>query len=134
MTAPGAAASSPDAAAPKKILVVDDDPDIREAITYILELDGYEVATAGDGLDALAYLRANPAPSLILLDWMMPHCDASQFRAEQLRDPELAKIPVVLLTADVRVVQKLATLALAGGLSKPVDLQVLLDTVKQYCS
>lgn len=117
----------------KTILIVDDDFDIRDALKDILVYEGYQVAAAPDGLEALTYLRHHAAPGLILLDWMMPVCDGSQFRTEQLRDPQLASIPVVLLTADVRVEEKLSTLALDRGLSKPVELDDLLDIVKHYC-
>ena len=63
----------------KLILVVEDDFDVRESITDALEDEGYLVAGACDGFEALAWLRSHAAPSLILLDWMMPHCDGVHF-------------------------------------------------------
>jgi CheY-like chemotaxis protein len=114
------------------VLIVDDDFDIRDTLTEILEEEGYTVKSAMDGFEALSYLRANPAPSLILLDWMMPHCDGAQFRSEQRNDPSLARIPVVLLTADTRTYEKTGSLQVDGFLAKPVDLMTLLDVVSKY--
>jgi CheY-like chemotaxis protein len=115
------------------ILIVDDDHDIREALADVLGDNGYAVAAAGDGLEALAYLRENPAPSMILLDWMMPKCNGAQFRAQQLEDPTLAKIPVVLLTADVSLEDKTRQLDARAYLAKPVSLEHLLAVVARVC-
>lgn len=115
------------------ILIVDDDFDMRDSLVDILEDEGFDVAVAGDGLEALAYLRAHPAPDLILLDWMMPRCDGAQFRAQQQADPTLAAIPVILLTADTRMAEKMAALQVKEFLSKPVKLHRLLDVMKRYC-
>ena len=117
----------------KTILIVEDDLDIREALTHILEFEGYHVTCVGNGQEALDYLRANPNPSLILLDLMMPVMDGWQFRAEQVKDPNLAKIPVVIVSADGRVYQKAATIGASGYLKKPVELEVLLNTVQRCC-
>src|SRR4051794_28574938 len=92
----------PDARVPassKLILVVDDDPDLRDTLGQILEDEGYSVAAASNGREALAYLRERPAPSLILLDLMMPVMDGWQFRSEQRLDSVLAKIPVLVISA-----------------------------------
>jgi len=86
-------------AAARTILVVDDDPDIRTALSELLESEGYEVMGAANGAAALAQLRAGARPCAILLDLMMPFMNGWEFRAEQLRDPALREIPVVLLTA-----------------------------------
>ncbi|PLS79555.1 MAG: response regulator, partial [Chloroflexi bacterium] len=82
------------------ILVVDDDSGIREALTDILEDEGYAVRSACDGQAALDLLRqqAEP-PALVLLDLMMPRMNGWQFRSEQRRDPALANIPVVVISA-----------------------------------
>lgn len=115
------------------ILIVDDDFDLRDSLVDILGDEGFDVAAVGDGLEALEYLRAHPAPALILLDWMMPRCDGAQFRAQQLADPALAAIPVVLLTADTRVGEKQATLKVREALAKPVKLERLLEVVHAHC-
>lgn len=115
------------------VLVVDDDEDILESIRDALVDEGYLVAVARDGLDALEYLRREAAPSVVLLDWMMPRCDGSEFRRQQLQDPRLAEIPVVLLTADTNVHQKGAALGVADRLAKPVSLGDLLRVVATHC-
>src|SRR3569832_407091 len=83
----------------RSILIVDDDVDIRVTISLILEDEGYAVASAANGEEALRYLRSHPSPSLILLDLMMPGMDGVEFRAEQQRDAQLSGIPVVVVTA-----------------------------------
>ncbi len=118
-----------------EILLVDDDFDIRDAVKDILEDEGYGVVTAGDGLEALAYLRSHGThpPAVILLDWMMPRCDGATFREEQLKDDRLAGIPIVLLTADAQVDAKALRLRASDHLPKPTDLKRLLDVVGRFC-
>ena len=115
------------------ILIVDDDFDIRDSVSDILTDEGFVVATANDGLDALQYLREQPAPCLILLDWMMPRCDGSQFLTQQAADEKIASIPVVILTADARVQAKMPKMEARDFLGKPVKLKRLLEVVKRYC-
>src|SRR5882757_2436268 len=104
------------------ILIVDDDADIVDALADALTDEGYGVAVAKDGLEALRYLSVSPAPCLILLDWMMPYCDGPTFRQRQLADETLASIPVVLLTADPRVREKSREIGAVAHLRKPIDL------------
>ncbi len=117
-------------AAECSVLVIDDDADICEVIQTILELNGYQVITARDGVDALAKLRGGARPSLIILDLMMPRMNGVQFRAEQESDSALRGIPVVILSGDGRAESKAAALGLEG-LRKPVELEHLLATVER---
>lgn len=117
----------------KLILIVDDDYDVRDSLGDLLEDEGFAVAKVADGFEALEYLRAHAPPCLILLDWMMPRCDGAQFRALQASDPDLADIPVVLLSADARVTEKMERLSASGCLSKPVGVDHLLDVVRRFC-
>jgi CheY-like chemotaxis protein len=116
-----------------RVLVVDDDADIRETVSLILEDEGYDVASAGDGASALAELRDGPRPGLILLDLMMPVMDGWQFREAQLSDPSLAAIPVVVLSADAGLRDK-ADYFGGAYLAKPVNIDALLDAVASYRS
>lgn len=117
----------------KNILIVDDDSDIREAFSQILEFEGYNVITAANGLEALERLQKF-RPSLILLDLMMPVMNGHQFREKQRADAQISDIPVIVLTADNRVQQRLIDPDVIGYLKKPVRLDTLLDTVKHFCS
>lgn len=114
------------------VLIVDDDFDIRETIGDVLTDEGFSVATAADGDDALAWLRTNPAPKVILLDWMMPRCDGATFRKKQLQDPSISRIPVVLLTADATLEIRSAALGVAAFMRKPVSLSTLVEVVSRF--
>src|SRR5687768_15357853 len=104
------------------ILIVDDDLDIRETLTEILEDRGFDVITAANGLEALNLIRsAEAAPSVILLDLMMPVMDGYGFLEEYRRAPALASIPVVVVTAGHRVDRSL--LGSAALVPKPIDVQ-----------
>lgn len=115
------------------VLLVEDDADVRFMLSMILEAEGYQVATAADGREALDQLRTRSRPSLILLDLMMPVMDGWRFRAEQQQDPALASIPVVVISAADGVPQKAASIGAAGYLRKPIDFDALLDMVRRYC-
>ena len=116
------------------VLVVDDDQDIRESLVEALEDEGFSVLVASNGSDALEKLRAAGAPPcVILLDLMMPVMDGWQFRDEQQRDQALARIPVVVLTADGNARQKAAKMQVDEGIPKPIRLDHLLSVVGRYC-
>jgi len=117
----------------KAILVIEDDATTRDAMTLILKEDGYSVACAANGQEALTHLRASRRPNLILLDLMMPVMNGLEFRKEQQNDPALKNIPVVVVSADGNVPQKAASIGVADYLLKPVDIDVLLATVRRYC-
>jgi CheY-like chemotaxis protein len=119
--------------ASRRVFVIEDDADTREMLGQVLEIEGYDVVSAGDGQDALRRLRAEPTPSVILLDLMMPGMNGWQFRDEQRRDPTLAAIPVVVLSGDDGVERKASALGVSGYLRKPIDLGTLLDTLSRYC-
>jgi CheY-like chemotaxis protein len=115
------------------ILVVEDDVTTRDALTLVLESEGYRVAAAANGQEALDHLRKAGRPCIILLDLMMPVKDGWQFRTEQGRDPALSTIPVIVCSADGNVGQKAASLGAAGYLQKPVDFELLLQVVQRHC-
>ncbi len=115
------------------ILLVEDDQDIRETIIELLEAEGYGAAGVADGVAALEFLRAaDPKPRCILLDLMMPRMNGAQFRKVQLRDPALADIPVVLLSADANLCESSAQLGAAGWLEKPLRLDALLEVAERF--
>ena len=113
---------------PRTILLVDDDHDVAEALSTVLADEGYDVATASNGREALVYLKSHTAPRLILLDVMMPVMDGYEFRIEQQRDPAIADIPVVVLTAG-SMGERVAEMGVTAHMRKPVDLDRLLSEV-----
>ncbi len=118
-----------------RILVVDDEDDLRESIADLLRSEGFDVATASDGSHALSYLRgAGQTVALILLDLTMPEVDGCTFRRRQLADPALASIPVVILSGEHNVRVVAASLGVADFLIKPIELAMLLNVVQRYCS
>ncbi len=118
--------------ADRRVLVVEDDADVRTMISIMLTIEGYDVSTAENGREALDLLRRGDHPDLILLDLMMPVMNGWQFRAEQVRDPDLARIPAVVISGGDRIVEHSRTLGAADYLRKPIDLDVLLATVQRY--
>jgi CheY-like chemotaxis protein len=123
-----------EASARKFVLVVDDDPDIRESLETVLGIHGHPVATAADGSEAIELLRREPGPPcLILLDLMMPGMNGFEFRAELEADPTYAKIPVIIITGAGVLVDEKAGALRAEVLRKPFDLKALLSTVKRFC-
>jgi two-component system, chemotaxis family, chemotaxis protein CheY len=116
------------------VLVVDDDPAVVEGLSELLEEEGYIVATATDGRDALEQLRAGLRPSVILLDLMMPRMDGWDFRQEQMKDAELRDIPTVVISAAGFSAASVKTqLGDIEFVPKPADPQTLLDAVKRGC-
>jgi len=121
----------------EKILLVDDDPDILDAISMILESQGYKVVTARDGVEGLASLRAEK-PALMVLDLLMPKMDGFAV-CKELQDPRWAKyrdIPILILTS-VREEASRRRYELETGLEldvddyveKPVSPDILLERV-----
>jgi CheY-like chemotaxis protein len=115
------------------ILVIDDDQDLREAITTALTDEGYQATAVGSAREALVRLREDVAPSLILLDMMMPGMDGWQFRLELQREPATAKIPIVILSGHQNVRDAALALGAADYLRKPVRIESLLEVAGRYC-
>jgi CheY-like chemotaxis protein len=110
------------------VLVVDDDPDLLEVTSFVIEGEGLAVETAKNGEEALALLRAGRLPTLVLLDLMMPVMNGWEFLATIAKDPLFQHIPVVVLTAGEHT-------EVPGAMevvSKPMDLNELLRLVEQY--
>jgi CheY-like chemotaxis protein len=115
------------------VLVVEDDDDTRDALAAILESQGYAVAEAGDGVDALEHLRGSNCVCLIVLDLFMPRMNGWTFRQEQMKDPKLAEIPVVVVSADPAAARQAKELGVAAAMAKPIDFDRLVEVVSRYC-
>jgi CheY-like chemotaxis protein len=112
------------------VLVVDDESDIRQAVAEVLSYEGYQVLAACDGADALAKVRAYH-PELVLLDLMMPRMDGWEFRRAQMGDPEVCRIPVVVLSA---LESGPDGLDAEGYIGKPFEMDELVSAVRRYAS
>lgn len=116
------------------IMLVDDDPMIRDSFRDALEDEGYTVVVSYDGRHALDTLRRGGVnPSLIFLDLMMPEMDGATFRAEQQKDPDLADIPVVILSASGSAERLARSLGAAAWIPKPMDLESVLKAITKHC-
>jgi len=112
-----------------RVLVVDDDPVILRLLRVNFEMEGYVVATAADGIEGLAAVRAN-RPDIVVSDVMMPKLDGLGFAAAMRGDPALAAIPIILLSAKAQTADIDAGLAVADDyVTKPFDPLELLDRV-----
>jgi CheY-like chemotaxis protein len=108
-----------------RVLLVDDDTDLRAAAAELLRFEGLDVDEAENGLNALLHLRgASPSPDVVLLDLSMPVMSGWEFREAQLRDPGLAEIPVVILSSRASDAPSAAEV-----LSKPCAPEQLLAAI-----
>ena len=112
------------------VFIVEDDVDTREMLGRFLELEGYRVESAPNGKLALERLGAGVGPCVILLDLMMPVMDGWRFREEQLHDPTLASIPVVVISANAE--QGGRRIEADAVIPKPVDFEQLLRTIDAH--
>lgn len=113
-----------------KILIVEDDKDIRRHLKRLLEIEEYEVECAENGKVALELLgEMIELPSVIILDLMMPIMDGVHFRKAQLKAERLAAIPVIIMSADTQAEAKATQISADGLLRKPADIELILAMV-----
>jgi two-component system chemotaxis response regulator CheY len=119
---------------PGPILLVEDDRDIREILAEALEVEGFNVVVAANGLEALALIRSLPSrPSAILLDLMMPVLDGYGFLDERRKDSTLASIPVAIITAGHAVDSQRVDRDTAI-IPKPIDMSRLVSVLAELRS
>lgn len=117
-----------------KILIVEDDIDIRKNLKLLLESEGYSVDLAENGHAALDHLSITKnLPAVIVLDLMMPVMDGFQFRERQELDPRLRGIPVLIVTAGSRLEESKLKMGAMAAMRKPIDAEEFLRVVKQLC-
>ncbi|RKH15488.1 response regulator [Corallococcus sp. CA047B] len=111
---------------PSLVLLIEDEEDIRDAVSTLLEMEGYQVAQCVHGEDAWAWLKANPPPALVLLDLMMPVLDGQSFLLRLSKERMLEGVPIVVLSGSPFQ---------PGGavdyLRKPVSVKELLEMVRR---
>jgi two-component system response regulator MprA len=111
------------------VLLVEDDPSIREMMVILLESEGFSVIPVADGADALAYLKHGGRARVVLLDLMMPRMDGWTFRRQQRADPAIADIPVIVVSACLGA--SASSLDAAATFQKPVDVSQVVGAVRQ---
>jgi len=115
------------------ILLVEDDRELHAAMTAILEAEGYRVIGAFDGEEAINRLHEGARPSVVVLDLMLPRKDGLQVRAEQLADPALAAIPVILYSGDAGLAEAATAFRVRHWFRKPIDFGAMLEAIAYYC-
>lgn len=116
----------------RRVLVVDDDPDILEIVTVVLDLYDVPAVTASDGIEALAAMRGSSELGLVLLDLMMPRMNGVDVLAAMKRDPALATLPVVVISGNYHTEQAVLAMGADEYLLKPIDVDVLMHVVSRY--
>ena len=114
----------------KSILIVEDEPSIRETLRALLELEGYPVYAAENGKEGLRLLREIPRPCLVLLDLLMPVMNGMEFLEAKNHEDAIAAIPVCVVSG---VAERPALPAISQFIKKPIDFDGLLKFVRQYC-
>ncbi|MFN2571465.1 MAG: response regulator [Gemmatimonadales bacterium] len=115
----------------KQVMIVEDDATIRDELAALLSADGYDVATCGDGREALERLHWGLRPSVILLDLRMRVMTGWEFRTEQRKDAGIADIPVIAMTTGRWKPDDLKDFP--EHVAKPIDLSALRDLLGRYC-
>lgn len=116
----------------KRVLIVEDDADIRSLLVTFFKMNEFEVESACNGVDAIAKLKSvEKLPQLIVLDLMMPDMDGAQFRKHQLSEPLWSDIPVVIMSADSRIQEKARDMKVEHYLKKPVDIDAIMQMVEK---
>jgi CheY-like chemotaxis protein len=123
---------SASAAVRKTILVVEDDPTLRDTLREALEGHGYRVETAENGGVALEKIRRGSSPALVLLDLMMPEVDGWDFLARRRVDPGFPAIPIVVLSAYLTGPERDSALPASGFVRKPIEMQELLAEIERH--
>jgi CheY-like chemotaxis protein len=112
------------------VMLVEDDDDIRETLTLLLEEEGYGVVGYRGGREALDGLRTGPRPGAILLDLMMPDMDGHEFNRLLRADAALATVPVILITA--AGMERVRREEFTEVLRKPVRAEALLEVLARH--
>lgn len=119
-----------------QILIVDDEPDIRTMLRDLLQLEGYSVSDAADGVFGLDHLRASPRPLIVLLDYKMPRMNGEEVLQAVMADPQLAhRHAFIFVTANLPsfspALHQLLADASIAVVQKPFQIVVILDEIER---
>jgi CheY-like chemotaxis protein len=115
------------------VMIIEDDRDIRDSLVEVLEDQDYRPIGVANGKEAIDRLLGGARPCVILLDLMMPVMDGREFRARLLGEPQLGDIPIVVLTANADPSLATQGMAVAGCLTKPIQLTELFELIDRLC-
>jgi CheY-like chemotaxis protein len=116
------------------VLIVEDDPDMRESMESVLTYAGHSITAVADGVEALTWLTGDqPPPCVMVLDLMMPGMNGFELRSRMRADPALSTIPVLVLTGAGTLADRKGTELDAEILRKPIDLRDLLVAIHRHC-
>ena len=115
------------------VLIIDDVDATRTGLAQLLQLLGYQTEEAANGAEGLIRLRENPRIGVVVLDLLMPGANGFWFREEQLKDPEIANVPVIVFTGSDTSDVLTQALKVTEVLHKPVSADTLCEAVSRYC-
>ena len=116
-----------------RVLVVDDVDATRDGLAGLLRILGYETCTASDGAEALKMLRGDPYIRAVVLDLLMPRTNGYWFREQQLKDPSIASVPVIVFTGVGKREEIMEALKVSDVLYKPLSVDRLLEAIGRCC-
>lgn len=116
------------------MLIVDDDPDVREVLSTVLEAYGHEVSVAAGGVEALGVILERGRPSVALLDLRMPGMSGEELQDALLEAFAPDPIPVIVMSGEPRARDSVQRMQAVGFLPKPVALPVLLRALEPFAS
>jgi len=117
----------------RPVLVVDDDDDTREVLEELFRAEGFYIATATNGFEAIQVALTSPRPCVIVLDERMPLMSGIEFLRHREKDPRLAAVPVIFTTGDPIALREFSARG-AVALRKPFDLDALIGVVREHCA
>ena len=115
------------------VLIIDDADATRSGLVRLFQLRGYQTKEAGNGADGIQRLREAPRADVVVLDVMMPGTNGHWFRDQQLKDPALAAIPVIVFTGAVDAAELKRQMGVAHVFCKPVSVDAVFDAVSRLC-
>lgn len=116
------------------VLIIDDADATRSGLVRLFQLRGYQTKEAVNGAEGLERLREAPRTDVVVLDVMMPGTNGHWFRDQQLKDPALAGIPVIVFTGATDAAELQRQMGVAHVFCKPVSVDAVFEAVSRLCA